>query len=183
MTEQERFDRCLGAVLRLEGGYTEDPRDPGGPTNMGVTLSTLSQALGRPATRADIQALTPQAVSPIYRALYWTRTQCGDLAAGLDLMVFDAAVNMGPSVAAELLQTALGVGADGAVGPHTLAIARKADPAPLVRAMSRLRAERYRRLAHFDVFGMGWLRRVQTVEALALDWIASSNSLPVGVAT
>jgi lysozyme family protein len=156
MTEQARFDRCLGAVLRLEGGYVDDPEDPGGPTNLGVTQATLSQALGRPASAAEVRALTPETAAPIYRARYWRAAGCDRMAAGPDLVVFDAAVNMGPGTAIHLSQQAAG--------------AHPEDAAALVAELCRLRVDRYRGLAHFDRFGAGWLNRVRTVKALALDW-------------
>jgi lysozyme family protein len=156
MTEQERFDRCLGAVLRLEGGYVDDDRDPGGPTNLGVTQAVLTQALGRPATAEAVRALTPEAVRPIYRRLYWDRAGCADLGSGVDLMVFDAAVNMGPATAVRMLQAA----------------AKAAPPEALIRTLSQARARRYRSLAAFATFGAGWMRRLETVEALALAWAA-----------
>ncbi len=176
MTEQERFDRCLSAVLRLEGGYSDDGRDAGGATNLGITLATLSQAWGRAATREEVRALTPGDVGPIYRRLYWDAAGCGGLAAGLDLMVFDAAVNMGPGTAVELLQAALGLPVDGAAGPRTLAAAAGASTPELIRAVGAQRERRYRGMARFAVFGAGWLRRLGAVEALALGWAAPTLS-------
>ena len=172
MTEQERFDRCLGAVLRLEGGYCDNPEDPGGPTKLGVTLAVLSEALGRPATAAEVRALTPDAVAPIYRGRFWRAVGCGSLPAGPDLMAFDTAVNMGPEAAIRLLQQALGVRQDGEIGPRTLAAAGAAEPQALIDQFGRLRARRYRALGDFAVFGAGWMRRLNTVQAQALAWVA-----------
>jgi lysozyme family protein len=177
MTEQERFDRCLAEVLRLEGGYVDDPRDGGGPTKYGVTQATLSEAVGRPATAADVAALTPAQAGDIYRRRYWAPTRCGELAAGLDLVVFDAAVNMGPGTAARLVQTALGVTADGVMGPQTLARAAETPAAVIIRSAVNLRRRRYRALAGFAAFGAGWLRRADAVESLALAWADSNRSM------
>ncbi|MEI9890919.1 MAG: glycosyl hydrolase 108 family protein [Caulobacteraceae bacterium] len=171
MTERERFDRCLAEVLRLEGGYVDDPRDAGGATRFGITRTTLSQALGRPVSALDVAALGPAEAADIYRDRYWATTRCGQLPAGLDLVVFDTAVNMGPGTAARLLQQALGVEADGVIGARTLARAVVAPEAEAVCAMSDLRRRRYRTLAGFAVFGAGGLRRAGEVEALALSWL------------
>jgi lysozyme family protein len=179
MTEQERFDRCLGEVLRLEGGFVDHPRDPGGATNLGVTIGVLSQALGRAATVEEVRALTPADVAPIYRERYWRAAGCDRLDAGLDLLLFDTAVNMGPKVAVRLLQRALGLAADGTVGARLLAVAGAARTRPLIARTARLREARYRALAGFDVFGAGWLRRLAQVEALALAW-AEDEPEPLG---
>jgi lysozyme family protein len=179
MTEQARFDRCLGAVLRLEGGYVDDPGDPGGPTNLGVTQAVLSEALGRPASVEAVRALTPDAVAPLYRLRYWRAAGCDGMEAGPDLVAFDTAVNMGPGTAVRLLQQALGLQSDGVAGPRTLAMAAAANPAALVEDLCRLRAERYRALAGFGRFGAGWLKRVQTVRALALTWAEEAQARPL----
>ena len=177
MTEQERFDRCLAEVLRLEGGYVDDPRDPGGPTKFGVTLAVLGEARGGAVSVADVEALTQAEAGDIYRRRYWAPTKCAALPAGLDLVVFDSAVNMGPGTAARLLQAALGVDADGAIGPRTLAAAAGQPAADMIGAMSDRRRERYRALAGFPAFGRGWLRRTDDVEALARAWAGQENTI------
>lgn len=156
---QDRFAVCLGEVLRHEGGFVDDPRDAGGATNLGVTLATLSEAMGRPADVAELKALTPQGAAPIYRRLYWDPVGCEGLAAGLDLMAFDAAVNMGVGEARRLLREA-GEGADAAAA---------------IRSMCAARAARYRALKAFSVFGAGWLRRLDEVTALALTQAAGGT--------
>jgi lysozyme family protein len=170
MTEQERFDRCLAEVLRLEGGYVDDPRDPGGATKHGVTRAVLAEARGRTVTRQEVAALTEAEAADIYRSRYWAEAGGAELPAGLDLLAFDMAVNMGPGTAARLLQGALGVEADGVIGPRTAAAAARQPAAETIRAASELRRQRYRSLAGFAAFGRGWLRRADAVEALALAW-------------
>jgi len=180
MTEQERFDRCLAEVLRLEGGYADDPRDPGGPTRFGVTRAVLSEALGRPASAGDVAALTPAEAAEIYRGRYWSPVGGAALPEGLDLVAFDTAVNMGPGTAARVLQTALGVTADGVVGPLTLAEAASRPATDTIQAMSDLRRRRYRALAGFPAFGQGWLSRTDAVEALALAWAGPAPAMDEG---
>lgn len=170
MTEQERFDRCLAEVLRLEGGYVDDPRDPGGATKFGVTRAVLSEARGQPVSAEGVAALTKAEAGEIYRGRYWARVGCGALPAGVDLLAFDMAVNMGPGAAARLLQAALGVTADGVVGPRTASAAASRPVTETIRATSELRRQRYRSLAGFAAFGRGWLRRTDNIEALALAW-------------
>jgi lysozyme family protein len=175
MTEQERFDRCLAVVLRLEGGYSDRPDDPGGPTKLGITLATLSGAWGRAATAGEVKALTPDQAAAIYRQRYWDASGCARWPAGLDLMVFDTAVNMGPGVAVRLLQAAAGARVDGEAGPRTVAAAMATPAESLIADMARLREARYRGLAGFAAYGHGWLNRVRTVLAQALTWAAPAQ--------
>jgi lysozyme family protein len=177
MTEQERFDRCLAEVLRLEGGYVDDPRDPGGATKFGVTRAVLGEALGRAASAQEVAALTQGEAADIYGRRYWAPIRCAALPEGVDLAAFDSAVNMGPGTAARLLQAALGVEADGVVGAKTLAAAAGRPVAETIRAVSDLRRRRYRALAGFAAFGKGWLRRTDDIEALALTWAGPVNTI------
>ena len=119
------FDTALATVLAAEGGFSNDPRDPGGATFRGITLATLSGARGRPVTVAELKALDRAEIATIYRRSYWDTVAGDALPAGLDLAVFDLAVHSGPHRAAVLLQGLLGVATDGRIGPVTLAAARR----------------------------------------------------------
>jgi len=165
------FADCLPIILASEGGFVDDPRDPGGATNLGITQNTLSGWLGHPATVADVQALTPADVAPIYQADYWNAVHCGDCPAGVDLMVFDEAVNQGVGRAIRTLQAAVGVTADGAFGPATLAAVQAADPTATVNAIAAARTAFYQSLPTFPRFGNGWLARVARTQADALQMI------------
>ncbi|ACL59174.1 glycoside hydrolase family 108 protein [Methylobacterium nodulans] len=164
------FDRALSLVLAHEGGYVDHPDDPGGPTNLGVTLGTLSAVLGRPATRAEVKALTPAKVAPIYRTRYWDAVRGDELPAGVDYAVFDFAVNSGPARAAIALQHLVGVADDGVIGAVTLAAVARTDQRWLVTALCDSRLVFLRSLKSWPTFGKGWTKRVAGVrtEALAL---------------
>lgn len=110
------FAACIPIILMSEGGYVNNPRDPGGPTNLGITQQTLSGWLGHAASVADVQALTQAQVEPIYQADYYNAAHCHQLAAGVDLMIFDEAVNQGVGRAIRTLQQAAGVTADDSSG-------------------------------------------------------------------
>ena len=85
-------------IFKAEGGYSDNPEDPGGPTNFGITLATLRAYEGDPnLTADDVKNLTPAVAKEIYRTAYWNRMQCGALPVGLDLEVFDFGVNSGPA--------------------------------------------------------------------------------------
>lgn len=148
------YAACLTKVLRYEGGYVNDPRDPGGATNYGITIAT-ARANGY---TGSMRAIPMDLVRSIYRKKYWDVVSGDALPAGLDLCVFDYAVNSGPARAKKAL-AAIGSGAD------------------------RERIHRYcgARLAFLHglktwaTFGKGWGSRVADVEATAL----KMNAVPV----
>lgn len=164
----ENFEAALARVLAHEGGYVDHPDDPGGATNLGITRATLAAWRGRPVDKAEVRALTRAEAAAIYRARYWDAVAGDALAAGLDLAVFDFAVNSGPVRAAKLLQGLIGVEADGVIGPRTLAALAGRPAAPLIRALCARRLAFLRALPGFAVFGRGWSRRVAAIEAAGL---------------
>jgi lysozyme family protein len=175
------FERALALVLRHEGGYVDHPRDPGGATNLGVTLATLSHARGRPATKADVRELTRAEAAGIYRRSYWDAVQGDDLPAGIDLLLFDLAVNSGPARAVRILQRALGVAEDGVAGPRTRAALARADPKAVIAAVTRERLLFLQRLPTWPTFGRGWRRRAQAIEQEA-HALQASAGLQAGAA-
>lgn len=166
--QSERFGECLAHVLRHEGGYVDHPRDPGGATNMGITIGTLSDWLGRPATKAEVRALSRDLAAAIYHRRYWLPVRGDALGSGLDLVVFDYGVNSGPVRAVRTLQAAIGVDMDGVMGPVTINALAGRDREPLIRDVSARRRAFLRSLSTYDTFGRGWERRVAEVEAAAL---------------
>ena len=161
------FPASLTLVLQSEGGFVNHPSDPGGMTNLGVTKKVWEAWVKHPVDEAEMHSLTPELVAPLYKARYWDACQCSDLQRGVDYAVFDAAVNMGPGRAAKLLQTALGVTADGSIGRATIAAATAADPVELLEAFSLGKEAFYQSLPTFGVFGKGWLNRVAHVQDAA----------------
>lgn len=163
-----RFAACVAEVLRHEGGYVDHPADPGGATNLGITLRTLAAWRGGEVSKADVRALTRAEAAAIYRARYWTPLRCDELPPGVDLMVFDFGVNAGPARSARTLQNALRVPADGIIGPQTLLAARDVPRRVLICDLSDARRDYYRGLAGFATFGRGWMNRVDAVTRAAL---------------
>ncbi|MDG1313930.1 MAG: glycoside hydrolase family 108 protein [Flavobacteriaceae bacterium] len=153
------FESALAMVLKHEGGFVDHPRDPGGATNMGVTLGTYEQWMGRSVTIEEMKALTFDDVAPIYRKNYWDRVRGDDLPSGVDWSVFDWAVNSGPSRSAKALQKIVMVTRDGAIGPKTLYAVANQEPDKIIDAMHTARQRFYERLSTFDTFGRGWSRR------------------------
>jgi lysozyme family protein len=171
---KSRFEQAVELVLQHEGGFVQHPSDPGVATKFGITRETLSRVRGRPASVDGVRSLTEREAVSIYRRLYWDAVRAEELPPGLDLAVFDLAVNSGPVRAARMLQTVLGVEADGIVGPVTLEAAREADAAETIRRLTRARLGFLGRLATWPVFGRGWRRRVLAVEQGALRLASSS---------
>ncbi|MGO4388848.1 glycoside hydrolase family 108 protein [Microvirga sp. 2YAF29] len=176
MSRSSSFDFAVAFVLQHEGGFVNHPRDPGGATNFGITRETLSRVWGRQASVEEVRRLTSQEAASIYRSLYWRAVRADELPLGLDLAVFDLAVNSGPKRAVAMLQHVLGVAADGLIGPVTIRSANRADPAETVRCLTRARLGFLSRLATWPVFGRGWRRRVVAVEQEALRLAASFSS-------
>jgi len=164
----ENFGESLTRVLKHEGGWSDHPKDPGGATNRGITLATLSTWRGRKVTKAEVKALTVEEAGAIYRANYWNVVKGDDLPAGVDFAVFDFAVNSGPARAARHLQALVGTAADGVIGPKTLAAVKAKDPKDLVRSLTRSRLDFLSRLDTWPIFGKGWRARVLDVEKAAL---------------
>lgn len=134
----------------------------------GVTLATFSTFLGRPATKDELRDISDEQIHAIYGRGYWDRAACDQLPVGVDLCVFDMAVNAGPGRAVKLLQEAVGSTPDGGFGPQTLAAVAKQDALSLIRQYSEARRVFYKSLGAYVTFGKGWLRRVDEVEAEAI---------------
>jgi lysozyme family protein len=182
-----KFEIALRHVLEMEGGWTDDPHDPGGPTNKGITLAVYARERGAEVTTENLAELKsalrtiPDAlVRKIYETRYWEPTRCPALRPSLALMHFDAGVNHGVGTAARILQEVLGVAIDGEIGPFTLGAARTADPRDSLARYAAIRRRRYRALPHFWRFGRGWLRRVDATLATAVQLVPPS---PVDTST
>jgi lysozyme family protein len=140
--------------------------------------------VARPATKAEVRALTPASVAPLYRRRFWDAVQGDALPAGLDYALFDFAVNSGPKRAVIGLQRVLGVADDGRLGPVTLAALAGRDVPALIGGLCDGRLAFLRALSTWPRFGRGWGRRVEEVRAAALalhaapDRAAARNACP-----
>lgn len=158
-------------VLISEGGarYTNDPRDPGGPTKYGVTIYDVRLYLNPRATAADVKALTYDQAVDIYRNHYWLAVRGDDLARGLDYTVFDYAVNSGMGRAGRVLRAALGLPTDDwHVTDEVIAAAKRRNPADLINVINTDRLAFLHHLRTYSVFGRGWDNRVHSVRLNSL---------------
>ena len=159
----QNFDKALAAVLVHEGGYVNNPKDPGGMTNLGCTKTVWEEHCGHAVDEKVMRALTPVDVAPLYRQKYWDKVKGDDLPSGVDYVVFDAAINSGPGRAAKWLQACVGVEPDGGIGPKTLAAVRAMDAKQLIDDYGKRRLSFLYDLPTWDTFGKGWARRVNEV--------------------
>lgn len=165
---KQNFNQCLEMLLRHEGGFSDHPDDPGGITNLGVTLATYEQWVGRAVTIDEMKALTVKDVAPIYKDRYWDAVRGDDLPSGVDWSVFDWAVNSGPGRASRALQRIVGVTADGKIGPITLKAVHDMKADKIIDKMYDARQHFYEQLSTFDTFGRGWTRRNKETRQAAL---------------
>jgi len=153
-----KFNDAVEIILKHEAGYVWNPRDPGGETNFGISK--------RAYPLLDIKNLTRDEAIEIYRRDYWDRCKIDLLPQALRLIVFDSAVNQGPQVSIALLQAALGVKADGDLGPDSLKAINGANLEKLIQAYARFRLNRYFDNRNFQTFGEGWVRRLQEISLI-----------------
>lgn len=161
MTDRERFESLIGMVLAHEGGYVNDPVDPGGETKYGISKRSYPQL--------DIRALTIDQAKDIYYRDWWKPLRCSAIQNDqIAQKHLDTCVNMGPRPGVRILQRALreagqSVAIDGVIGPQTIGAANQADPEALLNAMRRLQADHYEALMRRDPererFRRGWMKR------------------------
>lgn len=146
------FDIAFERLIGHEGGYVNDPRDPGGETNWGISK--------RAYPGIDIAHMTREDARGIYRKDYWERMMCDQYDGAIGFQLFDIAVNSGTGTAARLLQRAVGATEDGIIGAQTVGRVRAM---PVAKVLMRLNAERIdylSTLGGWPSFGKGWARRV-----------------------
>jgi lysozyme family protein len=165
---RDNFDHCLKAVLKHEGGYVDHPRDPGGATNLGCTKKVWEEFVGREVDEAEMRALIPDVVKPLYKKNYWDKIKGDQLPSGVDYAAYDLAVNSGTGRAAKYLQQIAGVHADGVIGPKSMEAILVCDPEQTVDAICDMRLDFLQRLPTWNTFGKGWGRRVEEVKSIGL---------------
>ena len=169
------FEQCIALVLKSEGGFVNNPKDPGGMTNLGVTKAVWEEWVGHAVDEKAMRELTPAVVAPMYKARYWMACYAPQLKTGVDYCLFDAAVNMGPGRAVKLLQEAMQCVPDGMIGPRTMQLLDQKKASDIIDAFSNRKITYYESLKTFPVFGKGWLKRVEDVKLNALKMIGESN--------
>jgi lysozyme family protein len=165
--KMKRFLRALPFVLQWEGGYVDDPDDPGGATNKGITQGTYDD--WRASCQLDpqpVKFISDCDVSTIYRRRYWEAAHCDELPCDFDIAVFDTAVNMGKRRAIRFLQKAAGCEADGMWGPVTKAAVGSLTNEDLATYLDHRQAK-YEQLIRNNPrlakFRNGWMNRLNAL--------------------
>lgn len=173
----KNLDICMRFTLgpSVEGGFSDNPADPGGATNHGVSIRAHRDDIGDKDGDGDIDSddvrlLTLDDAKAIFRADYFAPCKADQLPAPLALMLVDFAYNSGVRTACRKLQDRLGVAADGKIGPHTCAIANTLSPdlmRAVINAYGASRLAYLRSLPGWKSFGKGWETRVHACMAEA----------------
>lgn len=156
---KSNFLTALALTLKYEGGFSWDKFDPGGPTNMGITIATLSHEFGHPATVTDVRNLTQATAGEIYRKKFWNTIGADQLPHGVDILAFDIAVNSGPGRAMAWLRDCRGQSA-----------------IDQIKYLDSQRRTFYKSLRTFWRFGKGWMARENDLYGHAIAMNAQAES-------
>lgn len=173
------YEQAIAFVFEYEGGYTNDPADPGGPTNWGITISDARQYWLPNATAQDIEKMPKSVAEDIYRSHYATPINYDELPPGIDFSVLDYAVNSGVSRSIKTLQSIVGVPQDGVMGPATIKAVGLANPSTVINQIWNQRLAFDQSLSTWNVFGHGWVNRINAGKILALSMAKTPVSQPV----
>lgn len=152
-------NEAIKFIIEHEGGYVNNPKDPGGETKYGIAKKFYPNE--------DIKNLTIERAIELYKKDYWDKCKCDEMPISIALYVFDTAVNQGCGFAIKMLQKALGINPDGIIGKQTLDKIKSVSLSKLIEDMSFIRVERYKNTKNFDVFGKGWLAREEKTKRKA----------------
>lgn len=151
ITEDKNFSKAVLVILENEGGYSNDPNDPGGETKYGISK--------RAYPTEDIKNLTVEKAKMIYRRDYWDAMKCGDMPYSVALQVFDFGVNAGTDISAKTLQKLVGVAQDGKIGKITLGAVKAQNEAVLSQKIGVARILYYSNLAKWGIYANSWVTR------------------------
>jgi len=176
MTAQN-YARALPRVLVHEGGWSNHKADPGGATMKGVTQRVYDAFRDRRGEeRRSVRLIEDAELQAIYRRQYWDAIKGDSLPVGVDYVVFDGAVNSGPSQSVKWLQRALGtIKVDGVIGEATLAaVEAYPDHDRLIALIIERRLAFLKALKTWGDFGRGWASRVAQVRQIGQAWASGS---------
>jgi lysozyme family protein len=177
MPAQTAFQQALALTLREEGGYSNNPADPGRATLWGITQATYDDwRVEHHATVRNVALMAKVECECIYSAEYWHPIKGDDLPFPLAVCLFDFAVNSGVSGAVKQLQHCLKLKPDGVLGPVTLAAIVKADVSTLIVALSDARLHYDQQLKPFPIFGSGWTARIRRIKEASLSLASVGNT-------
>ena len=158
------FDKSMSRLLPIEGGYSNDPKDPGnwtgGKPGVGKLLGTKYGIAANTYPNEDIKNLTWDRAKALYRRDFWDAVHADVLPGAVAYNALDGAINSGASRSIQWLQKAAGVADDGRWGPVTQAAIVKCDPNDLLLRYNAYRLDFMTRLSTWATYGKGWARRI-----------------------
>ena len=158
---QQNYNYALQQVLKSEGGYTNDPKDPGGPTNFGITIADYRMYVNKNATATDVKNMHLADAQTIYRSKYWNAVNGDTLPSGVDYCVFDYGVNSGVGRANKVYNRL-----------------KSSDAKGTINVICDERLQFLQSLSTWSHFGKGWGSRVASVRQNSLK-LAGGTKLPV----
>lgn len=149
------FEQAVEIILGLEGGYVNDPLDPGSETHWGISKRSFPDE--------DIKKLTRERAVEIYRHAYWEKLKLDMMPEPIRLPFFDCAVNQGPGTATVWLQRTIGVKTDAILGMLTLATLAASDIEQVRKEFILRRMRGYIEAKGWPRYGAGWAMRIMKV--------------------
>ena len=153
------FDQAFAVLIGHEGGYSDHADDPGGKTKYGITEAVARET----GYKGDMRELPVELAKRIYQEKYWRPVKADDLPEPVRYVMFDGAVNSGPTQAIKWLQRSVNVNDDGVIGPKTLAAANAVDAQRLKTVVLAQRLRFMTDLANWPSFSRGWARRISSL--------------------
>lgn len=171
---ERNWSRAIAEILSSEGGYSDNSRDPGGATNLGVTIATFREFVKPDGTVDDLKALTREQAAVVFRRQYWDKVMGSALPDGVDYCVTDFAVNSGDDRAERMAQQIAGASIDGKIGDKTLTAIHSVAPAVFINRycdgriafLKQARDKKGNLL--WPTFGDGWSTRVAKVRNISM---------------
>lgn len=160
------IDKFITYIKSWEGGYVNDPRDSGGATNKGITLTTFRSVYGKDKTIEDLKNLTDEQWWTVFKKYYWDRYKVDDIKdEWIQYLLVDWLWGSG-KWAITKVQKYLGLNPDGIVGPKTIAAINNKDPKELFQNLWKLRSDYLYSISKGknSVFLKGWLRRLNGIQ-------------------
>lgn len=149
---KQNYNDCLNRVLKSEGGYTNDPRDPGGPTNYGITLADFRMYVNKRGDANAVRRMSLDQAKAIYKSKYWDKVNGDLLPSGVDYTVFDYGVNSGVSRANRVYNKY-----------------KQPDSIRTINAINDERLSFLHGLRTWSAFGRGWNTRVGSVRQHSIE--------------
>lgn len=158
------FNKLKKFILSWEGGFVNDPDDPGGATNKGITLSKFREIYGTNKTVRDLKKLTDEQWTYIFRTQFWDKWKADDIIdSNLIFLIVDWFWNSGNNCT-KRVQKYLNVKVDGIVGNKTISALNELNGKEAFNDIWHLRESYYKTRKLFWKYGKGWLRRLNNIQ-------------------